>query len=311
MPLSPPAENTPSPGPELWQGSVLEFVTYRDRQEEFTSLAENILYNLRHDGLKPSREILVIVLGSGFEAMKLETAVAEFLISQGIDIYIPGTVDCNILIPDKENRDPNKFWCDGGITVSRIHRAKGNEADMVYVVGLDNVAKDESNLQLRNQLFVALTRAKGWVKLSGLGSYPMYEEMWQVIRSGDTFTFTFRRPPQREISVTDAGELLKRYDTGGRNFQNADLTGAQLAGADLRNANLIGAILRGADLSNAQLDGAKLVIADLTNADLTNANLQKAKLVGAILRDARLSGADFSRAKLNNADLSNAQLDRK
>jgi uncharacterized protein YjbI with pentapeptide repeats len=83
----------------------------------------------------------------------------------------------------------------------------------------------------------------------------MYEEMWRVIRSGDTFTFTFRRPPQREISVTDAGELLKRYDTGGRNFQNADLTGAQLAGADLRNANLIGAILRGADLRNAQLDG--------------------------------------------------------
>lgn len=62
-------------------------------------------------------------------------------------------------------------------------RAKGNEADMVYVVGLDNVAKDESNLQLRNQLFVALTRAKGWVKLSGVGSYPLYEEIWRVMRS--------------------------------------------------------------------------------------------------------------------------------
>jgi superfamily I DNA and RNA helicase len=306
--LTRPKENSPNLIPELWEGQVLEFVAYRSRQEELTALAQNIIYNLRHDGLKPSREILVIVLGSGFEAMKLETDVAEFLMSQGIDIYIPSTLDCNILIPDKENRDPNKFWCEGGVTVSRIHRAKGNEADMVYVVGLDNVAKDESNLQLRNQLFVALTRAKGWVKLSGLGSYPMYEEMWRVIRSGDTFTFTFRRPPQREISVTDAGELLKRYDTGGRNFQNADLTGAQLAGADLRNANLIGAILRGADLRNAQLDGAKLVIADLSNADLTNANLRKAKLVGATLREARLSGADLSWAKLSNADLRNAQL---
>jgi superfamily I DNA and RNA helicase len=303
-----PRENSPNLIPELWEGPVLEFVAYRDRQEELTALAENIIYNLRHDGLKPSREILVIALGSGFEAMKLESAIAEFLMSQGIDIYIPSTPDCNILIPDKENRDPNKFWCEGGVTVSRIHRAKGNEADMVYVVGLDNVAKDESNLQLRNQLFVALTRARGWLKLSGLGSYPMYEEMWRVMRSGDTFTFTFRRPPQREISVTDAGELLKRYDTGGRNFQNADLTGAQLAGADLRNANLIGAILRGADLRNAQLDGAKLVIADLSNADLTNANLRKAKLVGAILRHVRLSGADLRWAKLSNADLRNAHL---
>nr|WP_041781209.1 pentapeptide repeat-containing protein [Allocoleopsis franciscana] len=306
--LSRPPENSPNLVPELWEGSVLEFVAYRSRQEELSALAQNILYNLRHDGLKPSREILVIVLGSGFEAMKLETTVAEFLISQGIDIYIPSTPDCNILQTDKEQRNPNKFWCEGGVTVSRIHRAKGNEAEMVYVVGLDNVAKDESNLQLRNQLFVALTRAKGWVKLSGIGSYPMYEEMWRVMRSGDTFTFTFRRPPQREIGVTDTSELLKRYDTGGRNFQNADLTGAQLAGADLRNANLIGAILRNADLRNAQLDGAKLVIADLCGADLRNANLRKAKLVGAILRDARLSGADLSWGKLGNADLRNAQL---
>ncbi|GAB4181183.1 MAG: hypothetical protein Fur006_16040 [Coleofasciculaceae cyanobacterium] len=303
-----PPENSPNRVPELWQGSVLEFVAFRDRQDELTALAQNILYNLRHDGLKPSREILVIVLGSGFEAMKLETAVAEFLISQGIDIYIPSTPDCNILQIDKQQRNPNQFWCEGGITVSRIHRAKGNEAEMVYVVGLDNVAKDESNLQLRNQLFVALTRAKGWVKLSGVGSYPMYEEMWRVMQSGDTFTFTFRRPPQREIGVTDTSELLKRYDTGGRNFQNADLAGAQLAGADLRNANLIGAILRNADLRNAQLDGAKLVIADLSHADLTNANLQKAKFVGAILKDVKLSGADLSWAKLGNADLRNAQL---
>lgn len=303
-----PKENSPNLVPELWEGSVLEFVAYRSRQEELSALAQNIFYNLRHDGLKPSREILVIVLGSGFEAMKLETAVAEFLISQGIDIYIPSTPDCNILQTDKQQRNPNKFWCEGGVTVSRIHRSKGNEADMVYVVGLDNVAKDESNLQLRNQLFVALTRAKGWVKLSGIGSYPMYEEMWRVMRSGDTFTFTFRRPPQREIGVTDTSELLKRYDTGGRNFQNADLSGAQLAGADLRNANLIGAILRNADLRNAQLDGAKLVIADLSGADLTNANLRKAKLVGAILKDVKLSGADLSWAKLGNADLRNAQL---
>ena len=306
--LQRPKENSPNLVAELWEGSALDFVAYRSRQEELSALAQNIFYNLRHDGLKPSREILVIVLGSGFEAMKLETAVAEFLISQGIDIYIPSTPDCNILQTDKEHRNPNQFWCEGGVTVSRIHRAKGNEADMVYVVGLDNVAKDESNLQRRNQLFVALTRAKGWVKLSGIGSYPMYEEMWRVMRSGDTFTFTFRRPPQREIGVTDTSELLKRYETGGRNFQNADLTGAQLAGADLRNANLIGAMLRNADLRNAQLDGAKLVIADLCGADLSNANLRKAKLVGAILKEARLSGADLSWAKLGNADLRNAQL---
>lgn len=42
---------------------------------------------------------------------------------------------------------------------------------MVYLVGLDNIAKNESDLKLRNQLFVALTRSRGWVSLSGIGDY--------------------------------------------------------------------------------------------------------------------------------------------
>ncbi len=307
--LKRPGENSPNPMPELWQGSVIEFKAYGDRTSELTALAKNITYNLRCDGLRPSREILVIVLGSFFQAARLEIHLARFLIRQGIDIFIPSSPDCNILKPDKDNCDPNKFWCEGAVTVSRIHRAKGNEADMVYVVGLDNVAKDESNIYLRNQLFVALTRARGWVKLSGIGAYPMYEEMHRVIQSGDTFTFTFRRPPKREISVTDRGELLKRYALGGRNFQNADLRNAQLAGVCLRNANLIGANLSGANLRNAQLDGVKLVVADLSQADLTGASLRKVKLMGAILRDANLNGADLGGADLSDADLTGAKLE--
>ena len=306
--LQRPLENSPNPIAQLWQGKVIEFQVYSDRTLELSTLARNIIHNLRYDGLRPSGEILVIVLGSPFEAMKLETHVASFLIKKGIDIFIPSTTDCNILQVDKNNRDPNKFCCEGAVTVSRIHRAKGHEADMVYVVGLDNVARDESNLYLRNQLFVALTRARGWVKLSGIGAYPMYEEIDRVLKNGDTFTFTFRRPPQREINVTDAGELLTRFALGGRNFQHADLRNAQLAGVNLSNANLIGANLQGANLRNARLDGVKLVVADLSRTDLTGASLKKAKLMGAILRDAKLNGADLTSADLRDADLMNVEL---
>ncbi|MFB2891908.1 pentapeptide repeat-containing protein [Aerosakkonemataceae cyanobacterium BLCC-F50] len=302
------SEDSPNIITKLWEKPVLEFETYNSRQAELRALADSIVEVVKGDRLQPSKEILVIVLGSFFEAMRLENHVAEFLMSEGIDIFIPGTTDCNILRGEGENSDRNKFWCEGGVTVSRIHRAKGNEADMVYVVGLDNIAKDESNIRLRNQLFIALTRTRAWVKLSGVGNYQMYEEMRRVIASGDTFTFTFNHRPKREISVTDAGELLKRYAAGGRNFQNADLRGIQLAGANLRGANLISAKLNNANLSNAKLDGAKLVIADLSNADLGNASLRKAKLMGAILRDANLSGADLSRSDLSDADLRNAKL---
>lgn len=103
--------------------SIIAFQAYRSLQEELSALAENIFYNLRQDGLRPSREILVIVLGSFFEAMRLETNVAGFLMEQGIDIFIPSANDCNILKPEKDNRNPNKFWCEGGVTLSRIHCA--------------------------------------------------------------------------------------------------------------------------------------------------------------------------------------------
>ena len=302
------ADNSPNPIPQLWAGELIEIETYRTRQEELTALATNIRHNLERDGLQPSQEILVVVLGSYFEAMNLETQVASFLIAQGINIFIPGTSAANILQPDPESRNPNKFWCDRSVTVARIHRAKGNEAEMVYVVGLDNVAKNESNITLRNQLFVALTRAKAWVKLSGIGNYSLYEEMRRVINSGNTFTFTYNRQPRREINVTDGGELLRRYAAGQRNFQGGDFRGIQLAGANLSGANLIGARLNDADLSGANLDGAKLAIADLSNSNLSHASLQKAKLMGACLQNARLCSADLSRADLSDADLSDARL---
>ena len=194
-----PPENSPNPVPQLWGEPVLKFQTYGSRQEEFSALAENIWHNLGHDDLKPSREILVIVLGSNIEAMELENYVADFLMNQGIDIYIPTALELNELKPQWPHSDPDRFWMEGGVTISRVPRAKGNEADMVYVIGFDNVASNEMDVSLRNQLFVALTRARGWVNLSGVGNYPMYKEMQRVIAAGDKFSFTYKRPLKRDI----------------------------------------------------------------------------------------------------------------
>jgi len=236
--------------------------------------------------LRPSRDILVVVLGAAYEVGKLERYVAQFLIDRGIDILIPTMAECNQLSSGVRHRD--RFWCVGGVTVSRVSRAKGNEAPMVYVVGLDRVAEGESNPQLRNQLAVALTRSIGWVRVSGVGNYPLYAEFDRAIRSGETLNLTFDRPPSKPMERTEMGELVRRYAPGRESLAGADLTGAQLGGMDLRNADLIGTQLVGADLGGAILDGAKLAIANLTGANLMGASLKGAKLVGAILTNARL-----------------------
>ena len=193
-----PPENSPNPIPKLWQKPVLEFNIYESRRQELEALAERIKYNLEEDGLKPSRDILIVVLGSVQEAPNLETEVGEFLIKKGIDVYIAAAKRLNQLKPNFQagTLNPDRFWCEGGVTISRIHRAKGNEANMVYVVGVDKIAENESDPNLRNQLFVALTRSRGWACMSGIGDYAFYHEINQVIKSGDTFTFTYKKPPK-------------------------------------------------------------------------------------------------------------------
>ena len=301
-------ENSLNPMAQLWKKPLIEFEAYHSRSDELIDLSDRLVYNLKIDGLRPSREILIIVLGIGWEAIQLQTYIANFLIQQGIDIFIPGTSDCNILKPSYHNAHGNQFWCEGGVTISRIHRAKGQGADMVYIVGLEQVAIAENNLNFRNQLFVAMTRSRGWLRLSGLGSYPFYEEVSQVIKSGNTFTFPRLFSPQRDISISTRGELMRRYENGDRNFQGIDLSGLDLTGVNLSYANLIGANLQNANLTQANLKQAKLVVANLSQAEMTGANLQRVKLVSANLQQTRLNFCDLRRADLSNADLSQAQL---
>ena len=191
-----PPENSPNPIPSLSNHPVIKLETYNSRKDELLALVEKIKSNLHNDKLKPHRNILVIVLGyttpPDYDAINLERQVANFLIDYGIDIYIPSSLRLNDTNPQWPNINRDLFWYDGGVTISRIDRTKGNEADMVYLVGLDNIAKNESDTKLRNQLFVALTRSRGWVNISGIGHYPFYEEVNKVIAQGNTFTFTLK-----------------------------------------------------------------------------------------------------------------------
>ena len=294
---------------ELWTGNIIEFNKFTSRQQELTVLADRLKYNLQNDGMKPAQEILIIVLGSFYDAAQLEKQVAKFLIKQGIKIYLPTNDSYNTLHTESERRLPNQFWYEGAVTISTIHRAKGQEADLVYLVGLDHIAKHESDLYLRNQLFIALTRTRGWVNISGISNYSLYQELEQVIAAKDTLQFTFTGTPQREIRIGDRADLLQGFALGRRNFRYANLSHANLTELQLKNINLIDADLSGANLMGANLMGAKLIAANLSYANLTNANLSRAKLIGANLNGTNLTNANLTNANLTNVNLNNTILD--
>jgi superfamily I DNA and RNA helicase len=283
------AQNLLNPIDQLWQGEVIEFTTYTSRQQELTALANQIKYNFRKDGLRPAQEILVIVLGNYWEAKELAFYTAKFLNRQGIYTFLP---------------QENLFWDEGAVTITTIHRAKGQEADFVYLIGLDNIAKNESNIYLRNQLLVALTRTRAWVNLSGIeqetSDYSFYEELKQVLKSKDSFTFTFTYPSQRTISYSNLANLITGYALGRRNFRQINLQQADLSGLNLANINLIEANLQGAILTNTCLSGAKLIAANLSYTNLTHADLSNAKLMGANLQNSMLNHTNLTNADLTN-----------
>ncbi|MBG1271514.1 ATP-binding domain-containing protein [Nostoc sp. WHI] len=197
--LTRPQENSPNPIQTLWDKELISFQSYSSRQAELKALANCIKHNIEDEKLNPSQDILVIVLGNSFETKRLQEQTANHLLDVGINYYIPTAPTINCFPNNSQNVFPNRFWNPDSVTIAGIHRAKGNEASVVYVVGLDYIARNESNITARNQLFTAMTRTRGWLYLSGIGNYPMYNEIRQVIQSDSTFTFTFQRP-KRDVS---------------------------------------------------------------------------------------------------------------
>lgn len=275
---------------ELWQDEIIDFQIYNSRQQELTALATNIKYNLAKDNLL-ANDIVIIPITLSQDSNFLVQQTAKFLMRQGINIFLPGSESANSL-PDKNNYNyTNNFYYPGAITIANSYRAKGQEAAVVYIIGLDNLAKNADNLGLRNQLFIALTRAQGWVNLSGIHNYDFYQELSQVIANGNKFQFIFSNNNPRAISTSDRANILRGYALGRRNFSYAYLPAANLANSNLANINLIAANLANANLQNTNLSGAKLIEADLTNANLTGANLSGAKLMGADLTETNFTDA--------------------
>lgn len=104
------------------------------------------------------------------------------------------------------------------------------------------------------------------------------------------------------------GVSLQRANLEKANLYRADCREARLQDANLNGAILMQASLREAFLNNARLQGAVLRDTDLRWADLTAADLAEADLTDTDLRRANLEKVNFTDAVLNNTDLRDADV---
>lgn len=178
---------------------IVQATVFESYAEEIRGVAESIKRDI-DDGLRPD-DILVAVVDDRHARNYLRD-LAEDLLAHGIKSN-------NIHTDDYGIRD---FYKDGFVTLSTVHKAKGNEAFMVYVVGVDALFTTYAGVRERNVLFTAMTRAKGWVRVSGVGEGAIIcqKEIETALQNFPDLKFKYPSPEQLKIVRRDLAEKAIR-----------------------------------------------------------------------------------------------------
>lgn len=202
--LTRPAENSKNPINTYDPYPLISFEPCTFEAEELCRMADKIHHLIFNEGINPYKRILIIYLCDKKRGEK----IGQFLNMRGIDYFYSGNAGKNIPPVEEFNkRRPRVFWEKNCVTIAHMNQAKGNEADFVFVVGLDAVAEKAHEINERNALFTAMTRTKGFLHMSGLGEYPLYAEIMSVLLSvgnqPDSVQFIYRGAPKTPINVEE------------------------------------------------------------------------------------------------------------
>ncbi|CEP94665.1 Superfamily I DNA and RNA helicases [[Clostridium] sordellii] len=83
------------------------------------------------------------------------------------------------------------FIEDDCVTLTTVYKAKGNESAMVFIVGCDVFESNKDSISMRNKLFTSITRAKAWIRLSGLSKH-LQNEITKVKNNKFILEFTYK-----------------------------------------------------------------------------------------------------------------------
>lgn len=142
-------------------------------------------------------------------------------LSENVKFFNNGEwINC-INVVDKDN--PKLFKLENTIAYTTIYRAKGNEANIVFILNSDAISSLESTS--RNSLFTAMTRSKFLVYILDSNSSTKYdEEIQKVIENGYTLEFIYPTKPElKRIRTNSKTEItvIKSMDTAVKSFRNA------------------------------------------------------------------------------------------
>jgi superfamily I DNA and RNA helicase len=181
------AESAPRFFGELLKADeAVKFHRFNEDREQFVAVARMIKEDVTIGELYPHD--IAVVFPDALSAEKRGLAFRHFLADQGIDSHLVGVTS---------SRDG--FLIEEKVAVSGPHRAKGNEAPVVYVMDADFCASGAELIKKRNILFTAITRSRGWVRVCGCGEGMnlLLAEFDKLVANG--FKLDFKIPTAEEL----------------------------------------------------------------------------------------------------------------
>ena len=141
---------------------LIVFQDFKSSQEQSEKVAQLIAKNLQEDELL-YKDIIVINVNPYMNRSCI-TEIKSALLKYEINCHLAGDINADV------------FYEEGSVVFTGIHRAKGNEASMAYIINADycysgngSYIDQQSLISRRNILFTAITRSKAWVRVFGIG----------------------------------------------------------------------------------------------------------------------------------------------
>ena len=179
----------------------LQVQTVESKEIQYDMVAKKIALLLNNEELQYSD--ILIVMPDTMTSRRTGARILSALRENGLQGHVPGITS---------SRD--EIFKDGSIAVTHIHRAKGNEAPVIFVVDADFCESPFDRKKRRNVLFTAITRSRAWTYVigTGPGMQQIESEILQIRQNN--YRLSFHYPTQQEASALAASSDLPRPGTG-------------------------------------------------------------------------------------------------
>lgn len=134
---------------------LISLYTFPDSNTQYNAVSNHIRTIIQEHKIQPE-QIIVISLATS-ATKEIYTKIRQQLDQFDIKAITPGYVE-----------PANMFQEKGFVTLSTPFRAKGNEAEVVFVIDAENIISSYS-FRGRSAAFVSITRSRGWTFLYGAG----------------------------------------------------------------------------------------------------------------------------------------------